>query len=46
MESRKPPDTQFKIMVIRVPKKLSENFNKEIVNIKKGHRNNKKASRK
>ena len=29
------PDTEFKTMVRRVLKELSENFNKEIANIKK-----------
>ena len=42
------PDTKLKTMVIRMLKerrrridKHSENLNKEIVNIKKGHRNHK-----
>lgn len=45
MEARNLPDTEFKTLVIRMLKKLSENFNKDIVSIKKkkkGWRNHKK----
>ena len=35
METSNLPDTQFKIMAISMLKELSENFNKEIISIKK-----------
>ena len=35
MESSNLADTEFKILVIRMLKELSENFNKDIENIKK-----------
>ena len=35
METSNLPGTEFKTLVIRLLKELSENFNKEIVSIKK-----------
>ena len=49
MEASNLPETKFKIMVIRMLNELmgrmdehNENINREIVSIKKGHRNHKK----
>ena len=39
METSNLPDSEFKTLVIRMINNLSENFNKEIGNIKKNHWN-------
>lgn len=44
MEASNLPDTEFKAQVIRMLKELSENLNKEIASIKKGHRSHNKES--